>query len=328
MQRLVYALSSLPGDLFAETAAVSATSVRRAMPDARIELLLDHITAKHLHGSRAKVRDLADAVHTVRAPMDRPLERSRYLKTVMRVSVPGDWLYLDADTVVTAPLDEIWTLADEAGADIAAAPDRALPPARHRQRDPQRWLCKQLGWTFPPPREFHAAVLLMRDTPLMHRLSIEWHRRWRQSSTLEVYSDQLPLNTALANMSDVSVLELPDHLNPTSADSRAITRRAVGPHKPAPASLGAAAGSHVLHFNDEPSAGDNSQAAAPLQALARTVRDTGRVDGSRLDHLIELGQPATQPTAPAPTNGHRRPFFSRWFGRRRAVCCWSLRASC
>ena len=127
MKRVVYVLSSLPGDLFAETAAISAASLRRVMPDARIELLVDQITHAHLRGSRAKVRDLADAVHKVRAPLERPLERSRYLKTVLRLTVPGDWVYLDADTVLSEPLDELWTLADEAGADIAAP---LAPPAR------------------------------------------------------------------------------------------------------------------------------------------------------------------------------------------------------
>ena len=59
------------------------------------------------------------------------MHRSRYLKTTLRQHISGDFLFVDADTVITCDLSEI----DEVDMEIAAVLDRHSPVSEHELVD-------------------------------------------------------------------------------------------------------------------------------------------------------------------------------------------------
>ena len=125
--KLLYILVSTPKDVYLEQAYVSVASARRRNPGAHITLLTDTVTEASF-GQRgaqdAAFRALFDEV--VVAPLDPSLpamKRSRLLKTGMRQYVEGNFLFIDADTVVVRSLEEI----DSVEASLAACRDLHAP---------------------------------------------------------------------------------------------------------------------------------------------------------------------------------------------------------
>ena len=121
--KLLYILVSGPEDVYLEQAFVSASSCARHNPGAAMTLLTDKATADGwLYKNPLSAAFTALFSEVLVAPLDPSIpamKRSRLLKTGMREYVKGDFLFIDADTVVARPLDAI----DSVEASIAAAPD-------------------------------------------------------------------------------------------------------------------------------------------------------------------------------------------------------------
>ena len=115
--KLLYVLVSDESDIYLEQASVSMFSARLHNPQIHITLLMDDLTDKNLIGQRRellktvseKIVISLDAKYTNK-------ERSRILKTGARLYVHGDFLFIDCDTIVAAPLDDIDTNPIDLGA--------------------------------------------------------------------------------------------------------------------------------------------------------------------------------------------------------------------
>lgn len=181
--QILYLLVSGPEDVYLEQAYVSACSAARRNPSARLILLTDRVTAdgwlQQNPLSKAFQALFSQQVVVDLDPSLPAMERSRLLKTGMRESVQGDFLFIDADTLVARPLADI----DAFPADLAAAPDLHCRFAEHPHRLPTIHLCQRLGYD-PSADEYYynSGVLLVRDTPENHA----FFRRW-QDNYLEGY---------------------------------------------------------------------------------------------------------------------------------------------
>src|SRR4051812_38332926 len=100
---IVYCLTTKGADVHSAGTLVSALSVRRLHPAARIVVLTDSNSAKNLRACRHALLDVATELIEVPAPEGAPGLRNRFIKTQQRKLVAGEFLYLDADTVVLAP---------------------------------------------------------------------------------------------------------------------------------------------------------------------------------------------------------------------------------
>jgi len=189
--------------LYADMAAVAALTVRRLHRQARIILVTDEPTAFAIeHGNHALGEIVTEiVVHATGAHA--PSISSRYLRTVLRQLVHGDYLYLDADAIAVRPLDHGWP----SGADLAMARDRnrrgitplALPKIEK--------LRENLGWKFRMDRYLNAGVMFVRDTPAAHAFYTEWHRRWKEALSLGIWQDQFSLNSASsADIATIAIL--------------------------------------------------------------------------------------------------------------------------
>ena len=209
--KLLYILVSSCSDVYLEQAYVSAFSAARHNPEAQLVLLTDKVTADGWLGESplgAALKALFGEIIVAELPSGlSPMQRSRILKTGMRGYVEGDFLFIDADTVVARPLAAI----DTWEADLAAVPDLHSTFAGHPHRQATINMCKKLDYD-PSHDDFYynSGVMLVRDTPANH----EFFRQWQQNYLSGYNNGIKPDQPSLAKTAHgASINRLPDAWN-------------------------------------------------------------------------------------------------------------------
>ena len=104
---ILYVLTSSENDLYLEELWVSLFSLHYFNKEVTVKVLSDESTAKRIK-ARPELCAMIDDLYPVDVPQDYPAkERSRFIKTNIRNLVEGDFLFIDTDTVICAPLDEV-----------------------------------------------------------------------------------------------------------------------------------------------------------------------------------------------------------------------------
>ena len=188
-------------------ASLSILSLRRHHPDAVIVCLSDEQIHRELVAVRHPLLRLADRIEMCPDAFGGPVHRSRYLKTTLRQRLQGPFLYLDSDTLVVGPLDDI----TECSTDASFTIDRFFPaepgafPA---------WLTphyRHLGWR--PTNPYYAGgIFRVAATEAAQRLFEAWHENWQRTVDVGIVSDQPSLNRAIATCK-ASVQLLPEKYN-------------------------------------------------------------------------------------------------------------------
>ena len=203
--QLLYILVSSPADVYTEQVLVSATSARRRNPSAVMLLLTDSDTIV-----TPALQSLFDRVIRQVFPADiPPMKRSRLLKTGMRSLVEGDFLFIDADTIVARPLDGI----DAVEAPLAACPDLHSHFPEHPHYEATVNMCRKLG--FDASREnwyFNSGVMLVKDTPENHAFFKAWQENYLAGYEAGIRPDQPSLAKTCAAFANPVAL-LPDQWN-------------------------------------------------------------------------------------------------------------------
>ncbi|HUK36317.1 MAG TPA: hypothetical protein VLV86_20515 [Vicinamibacterales bacterium] len=198
-----YALVCNGWDRHARMLWVSAQSLRRHEPDARITIAADAGTRRTLD---PRVASVADDVVEIDSSCADPRLRAFHLKTLLRQHVDGDYLYIDTDTLVVNPIADVLDLE----AEVAAATDFNND---HEWFPPQlEGPYSRLGWPYPHPYYFNSGVHFMRDTPATRAFSKEWTRRWFLLVDEGMPGDQEAFVTALY-ASPVKWARLSKHFN-------------------------------------------------------------------------------------------------------------------
>lgn len=209
--KILYILVRGEADVYLEQAYVSAYSCARHNPDAVRMLLTDKVTADGwLQQSPLSSAFKALFSEIVVAPLDPALPamlRSRLLKTGMRGYVKGDFLFIDADTIVARSLASI----DDIEAPLAAAPDLHSPFSEHPHRQATINMCKKLG--YDPSGDayyFNSGVMLVKDVPEVHAFFRQWQQNYLGGYEKGIRPDQPSL--AKTNASG-RMVRLPDVWN-------------------------------------------------------------------------------------------------------------------
>lgn len=120
---IVYTLHATKDFLFMQECWASAYSLRQFHPDASVYLVVDRQTHEYV-SEYSEFCNLFTEIIPVEVPEHYGRkERSRELKTKSRLYVKGPMLFLDNDTIICKPLDEL----DNLSCDIAAVPETHLP---------------------------------------------------------------------------------------------------------------------------------------------------------------------------------------------------------
>ena len=201
--KIVYILVSSGACVYTEQAWVSAYSARLRNPSAEMVLLIDSETVVP-----EPMAALFNQIRKVDFPSEvPPMKRSRLLKTGMRGLVEGDFLYIDADTVVARPLDDI----DAVEAPLAACRDLHAPFAEHPHRSATINMCRRLGFDASGVADyFNSGVMLVKDTPENHAFFEAWQQNYLAGYEAGIRPDQPSL--AQTNASGAIAL-LPDVWN-------------------------------------------------------------------------------------------------------------------
>lgn len=173
--KFVYALVSGEGDFYTEQTLISMYTLRYHNPSARITLVADDDTLNSLTGNRARIKDYIDEYVTVNPPAEfTPVQKSRFIKTSLRQTVEGDFLYIDNDTIIVDSLHELEDLDCEMGAVL----DLHSTISDNGQLKEYLSITKKEFWGYE--RYFNGGVLFVRDTAFTHKLFADWHRIWNE----------------------------------------------------------------------------------------------------------------------------------------------------
>ncbi len=208
MQSFLYILSWRTGEDYADITLLSMTFLREVHPEAQILLLSDTETAEALRDASHPLLSLTDRMIEAEAPHPISAMNGWYLKSRMRRLVEGDFIFLDADTIVRQRLDALSRLE----APIAMAENHSL---RFPDNFPEmeRVVYEQNGWPIPSFGHYlNSGVICWKDDPEAHRLARTWEQLWDASAANGWGYDQPALNRAI-ELSGVRCQVLDDRYN-------------------------------------------------------------------------------------------------------------------
>ena len=176
MIKYLFVLTSSSKDFFCEQTLVAIASLRVHNPGAFVTLLTDDKTAETLTGPRAVIKDAVDELKVL--TLDEkftPMLRSRYLKTVMRNVIDGDFLYMDSDIAIVGDL----SIPEEWKGGIYAVLDFHTNLSKAINRKKVLNNAKKMGFSPILNDEiFNGGVMFAADTPKARKFFETWHELW------------------------------------------------------------------------------------------------------------------------------------------------------
>lgn len=211
--KFVYALVSGEKDYYAEQAIVSMHTLRQHNPGCHIVLATDDETLDVIGRHGLKIMEYVSECVTINSPDGfTPLQRSRYVKTLIRRYIKGDFLFLDCDTVIVGSLKELENFqGDVAGVLFRHIRhwEKGVVPNRLVEFYEQTKIKENLDFEF----YCNGGVIYCKDNENGHRLFDAWHNCWLESSTKYGYDfDQMNLWRANASSGNI-MTELPGEYN-------------------------------------------------------------------------------------------------------------------
>lgn len=192
--KLVYTVVSTENDIYLEQAVLSAHSVRKYSPDAKITLVVDERTNATIKGRRSLILKYIDdkvVVDLHEEPSN--AIRSRILKTNLRNYINGPYLFVDTDTIICSPLYEIDNLIGK-GINIAAVRDGHADFENMYFHDTMVKRASAIGWDLTNDIvHYNSGVMFVNDTPAAYAFYTRWHENWKYEKTKGFYFDQLAL---------------------------------------------------------------------------------------------------------------------------------------
>ncbi len=189
--KIVYVVVSSQSDFYLEQAWASVWSLKYYNPDAHVTFVVDdktEISIKNETG-RSNVLKLIDELLSF--SFDDNIsgkERSRILKTTLRERVKGDFLFIDTDTIITGPLDEV----DNFSCHIGMVYDlhcnlSDYPFTDLIKREASYLYDVKLGNN---TNLYNSGVIFVRDNQITRDFFNRWHENWKKTKLLTDFRDQ------------------------------------------------------------------------------------------------------------------------------------------
>jgi hypothetical protein len=200
--KIVYTVSSNENDSYLEQTLMSIYSLKVHNPNAEIILLVDDLTDNTITGKRNNILKLISSKIVVFIEGKYTnMQRSRILKTIMREYVEGDFLYIDNDTIITAPLDEI----DDFSYDIGAVKELHISLKEQYDLVLINRNIKKLGMTIGSNSDyFNSGVIFTRDNIKARKFFKDWNTHWHQGKENGINIDMPSM--AVANMMNNNIM--------------------------------------------------------------------------------------------------------------------------
>lgn len=202
--KVVYVLTSSSQDCYLEQCYVSISSLKHHQPDAKACIVCDSMTAKGFsEGVRKKMSAVADEIVSIDLdPNISAMKRSRILKTGLRSYIEGDFIFIDTDTVITAPISEV----DSIDASISAVTDcHAVSLSKNPFKEMIMKHAAQIQNALDAEAPyFNSGVLLVKDNEDAKRFYGQWSSGYNEGTKNGVFMDQPSFAKAQAS-SGISV---------------------------------------------------------------------------------------------------------------------------
>lgn len=190
--KIVYAVVSDEKDVYMEEVFLSTYSLRRHNPDAFVELVVDSKTDATIKGGREKMLKYVNKKTVVNVPGHyNKVQTSRYIKTSLRQTVEGDFLFIDSDTIVTDSLAE----ADSLTGNVMMVLDYHVSlQQRYNAKSVRRRLeATDVDWNIEMPY-YNSGIMYVKDCEESRRLFEVWHEKWKNNVEIAgIHFDQIPL---------------------------------------------------------------------------------------------------------------------------------------
>ena len=166
-------------------------SLRIYNPEAYVTVVSDKDTFNGLTGNRAKIKEYVDEFITQELPEGLSMiQKSRFMKTSLRPTINGDFLYIDTDTVIS---DKI--------SDIGFEGDMGAVLSLHKSDWDNYEIPTMLKTYISIKKEsselkviknFHnTGVIYSKDTEVSLNFFLNWHRLWwNDSINYDYHKDQ------------------------------------------------------------------------------------------------------------------------------------------
>lgn len=210
--KFVYVLTCPQNCYYIEWALLSLYSLRRLHRNAYTVLVTDNDTNSILVGKRSEIlRYVSEKVVISDFPFDMSSKlKSRFLKTSVREYLSGDFLFIDCDTLICKPLNDI---EDLSGIHACKNCHLSIHEYSTQMYDKLNKDASVVGWDISKEDIYYSSgVMFVQDTPVAYELYKSWHNHWLKALNSDIYQDQLTL--ALANIDcNYTIQLLPDTYN-------------------------------------------------------------------------------------------------------------------
>lgn len=207
--QIIYTLISSEKDFFLEELWVSLYSLRLFHPEATVRVLVDEPTKAYMERF-PKLCDMMTEIVVVPVPEEyNAKQRSRVIKTTVRNVIDGAYIFIDTDTVVCKPLDDI----DRLTCDMAAVPDGHLPLSEC-MFPPTGTVNKIFGTDVSDSRYwFNSGVMFVADNERTRKFYKRWNEHWTFSCFTHGQSQDQPALLATDKEFGYVIEELPGIYN-------------------------------------------------------------------------------------------------------------------
>lgn len=213
--KIVYVVISSDKDNYFEQVWASAWSLKHYNPQAHVVVLTDDETQKTINSdNRKESLNYIDEIVTVQFDGEfNNMEKSRWIKTNMRNLISGDFLFIDADTIITGDLSNV----DHFNCSIGAVLDSHCHAKEVCDSVPfQDMYVDRLKKVYDLKYEgqdvFNSGVMYVKDDEVAHQFFDTWHKNWKTSRSKGFCVDQLSLLKTNIELG-LPIVELPGEYN-------------------------------------------------------------------------------------------------------------------
>lgn len=194
--KLVYVLTCAPEATYIEQALISIWSARYHNPDAHIVLLVDDKTNELLVGKRAEVLEYITEKVVVDLPAEMSVvNRSRWIKTSVRMLVDGDYLFIDTDTIITRSMQDVDKIPYKIGCVLDSHKHVQQYSSSVYVRVKER--LEVAGVNIKNEGKYYSSgVIYVKDVPVTHILYEKWFKYWHSGLSSQFIGDQPYLSRA------------------------------------------------------------------------------------------------------------------------------------
>ena len=207
--QIVYTLISSEDDYFLEELWVSLYSLRLFHPEVTVNVLVDEPTKEYMERFQ-KLCNMITNIVVVPVPENyNAKQRSRVIKTTVRNVIYGAYLFIDTDTVICKPLDNI----DNLTCDIAAVPEEHLQ-LKDLTFSPVNGIKNVFGVDISDSKFwFNSGVMFVADTDAARKLYHDWNKKWEFSCFQKGQSQDQPALSVANKENNMLISELPGIYN-------------------------------------------------------------------------------------------------------------------